>query len=283
MPASPLRASAIVIGDEILGGYVRDTNSGWLASRLQQHGVPLERVVTVPDDRAAISEALGAELGRARPRVIVTSGGIGTTPDDLTLEAVARHVGVELVVEPHIDAHITALLERIAARGIAVDGAHEVAMRKMALVPAGTYLLGGSADGMAPGVALDVDGGCGADTGATLVLLPGIPSEFQRITTAHVEARLLAGRGEPTHVVELTHPYPESAINGVLQQVTAAYPDVHVGSYPGYECTIRLKGPQPRVEDAAALVREAIARLHATPGAEAMRTAWQRHWAPGAG
>ncbi len=84
-----LEASVVVIGDEILSGYVHDANSGWLAERLRVHGVPLTRVSVVPDEHEAIDEALQAELARSRPRLIITSGGIGSTPDDLTYEAVA--------------------------------------------------------------------------------------------------------------------------------------------------------------------------------------------------
>jgi molybdenum cofactor synthesis domain-containing protein len=277
MPSTTaLRASAIVIGDEILGGFVQDTNSGWLAQRLQAHGIPLDRVTTVPDDADAVGEALAEELARSLPRVIVTSGGIGSTPDDRTMEAVALHLGRDLVTEPTLEARIRALVERNAPL---LDDAHAAALGKMALVPAGSYLLGGTA-GVAPGVAVDVDGGSRAG-GATVVVLPGIPSEFRRITTTSVEPALLSGRGTPQHVVEITHPYPESSLSQVLHRLVREYPDVHVGSYPGMECTVRLKGAAGRVEEAAALVRVAVADLAAAPDSEDVRRAWQDHWAPG--
>ncbi len=81
-----LRASVVVIGGELLGGYVRDRKAGSQArcapgdQRLRDAAVPLDRVVTVPDDRAAIAEALALELGRPRPRLVLTSGGVGPTP-----------------------------------------------------------------------------------------------------------------------------------------------------------------------------------------------------------
>ena len=272
----PLRASAIVIGDEILAGFVQDTNSGWLAQRLQAHGVPLERVTTVPDAFGAIDEALVTELARARPRLVVTSGGIGSTPDDLTMAAIARHLGIGLVVEPSLDERITAAVQRSAQRGAPVAPEHEEAMRTMALVPDGAYLLGGT-PGIAAGVAVDVDGGSRAG-GATIVVLPGIPSEFRRITTTSVEPELLDGRGRPEHVVELAHPYPESMLNPVLERLVTDYPDVHVGSYPGVECTVRLRGAADRVEAAARVVRAAVADLAEARGSEELRRSWQAHW-----
>jgi molybdenum cofactor synthesis domain-containing protein len=199
-------ASVLVIGDEILGGFVQDTNSHWLAGRLQALGVPLERVSTVPDTMAAIDEALRLELDRPRPRLIMTSGGIGSTPDDLTMEAVAATLGTPTEVDADIDGRITRALEWTAAQGVAVTDDHERAMRRMARVPQGAYLLPG-AQGVAPGIAVDVDGGLRAG-GATIVILPGIPSELKRIFDDGVVPDLLAGIGHPQHVVELTHPYP---------------------------------------------------------------------------
>jgi nicotinamide-nucleotide amidase len=273
-----LRASIVVIGDEILGGFVADTNSGWIAAQLQRLGVPLDRVVTVPDGRDAIAEALRGELARVRPRVVFTSGGIGSTPDDLTLEAVAATLGVRLVVEPEIEARITRALEWTAAQGVTVSDEHARSMRKMARVPDGAYLLPGAA-GVVPGIALDVDGGSVDAAGATLVVLPGIPGELQRIVRDGVEPALLTGRGDPQHVAELTHPYPESTLNPVLDRLVAHYPDVHLGSYPGRECLIRLKGRRERVEAALGEVRAYVDALRADPASEQLRAAWQSRWA----
>jgi molybdenum cofactor synthesis domain-containing protein len=274
-----LRASIVVIGDEILGGYVQDTNSGWLAGRLQHLGVPLERVSTVPDDLAAIHEALEAELARLRPRLVLTSGGIGSTPDDLTMEAVATYLDRSLVVEPEIDRRISRALEWTAAQGVTLTHDHERAMRKMSLVPDGAYLLDG-ARGVAPGVAVDIDGGCEHDGGATLVILPGVPTELRRIASGSIEPLLLAGRGRPQHVEELTHPYPESVLNEVFNRLVAEFPDVHLGSYPGAECIVRLKGEPERVGAAMGLVREALAALGTDPGAQRLRAAWAERHAP---
>ena len=272
-----LRVSIVVIGDEILGGFVQDTNSHWLAVRLHERGIPLERVVTVPDELDAIREALLTELGRARPRLLLTCGGIGSTPDDLTMEAVARSLDLALERQSDIDDRITVALEWTARQGVDVTPEHERSMRKMAMVPEGAYLLSG-AHGVAPGVALDVDGGCRSEGGATIVILPGVPAELKRIMEHGIEPVLLEGRGQPLHVAELTHPYPESTLNPVLERIVAEYPDVHLGSYPGQQCTIRLKGAKDRVEAAMALVRAHLEQMAADPGTERLREAWQARW-----
>jgi molybdenum cofactor synthesis domain-containing protein len=272
--AAPLlRVSVLVIGDEILSGFVQDTNSGWLAGRLQVLGIPLERIVTLPDDVGAIDEALRTELGRVRPRLVLTSGGIGSTPDDLTMEGVAGHLGVDLVVDARIDGRITRALAWAEEEGGSVSPAQEAAMRRMARVPHGAYLLAGP-DAIAPGVAVDVDGGCAAPGGATIVVLPGVPSLLRQIMRDRIEPQLLAGRGKPQHVAEVTHGYPESVLTPILDELVAAFPDVHVGSYPGRECVIRLKGRQDRVVAAMARVEAALAALEGDPGATALRSAW---------
>lgn len=279
-----LRCSMVVIGDEILEGFVKDTNSGFVAERLHALGVPLDRVVTVPDVQTAIHEALASELGRPRPRVLLTSGGIGSTPDDITMAAVAAHLGQDLVVEPSVDERITQALQWTARQGVVVTTDHERSMRRMALVPAEGYLLPGAA-GVAPGVAVDVDGGSGDAGGATIVVLPGVPSELRRIVRAGVEPTLLAGRGRVQHVVELRHSYPESTLNPVFDRIVVEYPDVHLGSYPGVECVVRLAGDasdDARVDEAAALVRGALDALDHDEGALLMRDRWRARWVEGA-
>jgi nicotinamide-nucleotide amidase len=274
--AASLRASVIVIGDEVLGGFVQDTNSGWIARRLQVHGVALDRVVTVPDEHDAIGEALGAELRRARPRVLFTTGGIGSTPDDLTMEAVARHLDVPVTALPAIEARIDAAIARSSAEGVPLTAEDERSLRRMALAPRGAYLVP-SPDHPSAAVAVDLDGGSRAG-GATVVILPGVPDFVRRSLDEGVEDVLLAGRGSPAHVAELRHPYPESVLNPVLGRLVDEYPDLHVGSYPGRECTIRLKGEVARVEEAMALVRSYLDDVEARPAADRMRERWRRAW-----
>ena len=276
MPTA-IRVSIIVIGDEILGGFVQDTNSGWLAGRLQALGFPLDRIVTVPDTFAAIGEALGTELNRQRPRLLLTSGGIGSTPDDLTFAAVADHLGMGLRVEPTINDRITAALTWTKAQGVEVTADHERSMRKMALVPEAAQIVDG-ATGFLPGVAVHVDGGCREERGASIVVMPGVPSQLERIFDDGVVPTILAGRGEPQHVEELRHPYPESTLNPVLDRLVVEFPDVHLGSYPGHECIVRLKGPRERVVAARQIVQSYLDELAADPGAARLSAAWQERW-----
>ena len=269
------RASMIVIGDEILDGHTQDTNSGWTAGWLAERGVPLDRIVTVPDECAAIGETLEAEMARGHPRLVLTSGGIGSTPDDLTMAAVANHLGMALTAEPTLDARISQWVQRAEQEGMPIPENQQRAMRKMAQVPGGAYLLEG-ARGVTPGVAIDLDGGIGAD-GVTLVILPGVPSELERIVEDGV-AGLLTEVADLPHVAELRHPYPESALSPLFAELVDDHPDVKVGSYPGKECVVRMKGPEAAVTAAMRRVRERLAVLDDDAVAQRMRERWQARW-----
>lgn len=270
------RASIVVIGDEILDGHTQDTNSGWMARRLASAGVPVDRVVTVPDDPAAIGEALGAELRRSRPRLLLTSGGIGSTPDDLTMSAVAAHLGVGLSAHPILDARIDAWAQQAAADGMAIPEDQLAAMRRMAQVPDGAYLLAGTR-GVTPGVAVDRGGGVEEPSGATIVILPGVPEELTRIVEHGVEP-VLARIGSPVHVREVRHPYPESMLSPLLSELGREHPDVALGSYPGRECLLRLKGPADEVARVEARVRERLEALAGDAVATRLSARWQARW-----
>ena len=271
-----MRASIVVIGDEILEGFVRDSNSGWLAERLRDHAITLDRVVVVPDEVDAIVEALGAELSRQRPRLVFTSGGVGTTPDDRTMAAVAAFLGVDLVSEPALVRMVDGIIARLTERGHRIDEAQRAVLSKLARVPRGARSLAGPDDGP-PGVRIDVDGGVETDDGATVIVLPGVPAQFRDLI-GRLESTLLAGRGAPPHVVELRHSYPESALTPALEALEHQMPDVRIGSYPGAECLLRVQGRPGDVERAVAELEQAIHRLDADPGMQRLSAAWQRGW-----
>lgn len=273
-PASaPLQSSIIVIGDEILGGFVQDTNSCWLATRLRNQGVRLSRIVTVPDDPADIDDALQRELARPRPRLIMTTGGVGSTPDDVTYEAIAASLGRQLEVAPEIAERIDGAVWWTQRQGLDVDAEFVDHMMRMARVPCDSRLLRRSS-GWVPGVRVDVDGGIDRVDGATILILPGVPSELRAIFREVVEPDLLAGRGRPETVAELVHGFPESVLNPCFARLAREYPDVKVGSYPGTPMVVRLRGRPEEVEEAMAELGAYVEGLEADPGGARVREAW---------
>ncbi len=263
----------VVIGDEILGGYVADANSGFFAERLREHGVPLTRVHVVPDGFPDIDEALQAELARSRPRLIVTSGGIGSTPDDITFEAVATSLGREIVEDERIAERLDGIVTWTREQGLDVDERFEWHLKRMARIPAGSTLLQRPGSWV-PAVAIDLDGGCKAD-GATVVILPGVPSEFRQLVGQVLEPRFLADVNQAPTVIELHHHFPESVLNLTFVELQRRFPDVKLGSYPGAPMVVRLTGGVEDVMGAAQLVRDAIEELERSAAGRRLAAAWR--------
>lgn len=263
----------LVIGDELLDGWVTDANSPWLARRLREHGVPLERVHVVGDDAGAIDEALRAELRRQRPRVVFTSGGVGSTPDDITFEAVAASLGREVVTHPELADRMSVIADRTREAGVETDGTFMHHLMRMARVPDGARLLSDPA-AWAPAIAIDVDGGTEDPSGATVVILPGVPAAFRELVDAAVAPAMLEGRNEPPTVAEVTHDLPESVLNAVFVEVMRQHPRVKLGSYPGQPMLVRLTGPSTEVAAAAERIRAGIDAVLATPGGERIAASW---------
>ena len=200
-------AGLIVIGDEILSGRTQDKNIAQVASWLQVQGIRLAEVRVVPDVEARIVEAVNAL--RAAHDYLFTTGGIGPTHDDITVDAVAAALGVPVVIHPEA----RALLERYyATRG----GLNEGRLR-MARVPEGSELIPNRMSG-APGIRR-----------GNLFLMAGVP----HITAGMLDA--LTGQlegGAPLLSETLGGWVPESEVADILRRTEAAFDTCQIGSYP---------------------------------------------------
>ena len=156
------RAAVVAVGDELIEGRYPDTNSGEIAQALLELGIDVDRFEVVGDDRRLLAETL-ARLG-AGYGIVVASGGIGPTLDDVTREAAADAAEVGLEVDPGV---LSGLRERWTARG----GEMPQANARQALFPSGAQIMP-NACGTAPGFRVWVQGG-------TLAVLPGPPAEMR--------------------------------------------------------------------------------------------------------
>ena len=182
------RAGILVTGTEVLTGRVTDRNGPWIADRLLELGVELAHI-TICGDRPDDIEAQLRFLSAEGVDLIVTSGGLGPTADDLTVATVARFCGLDLVVDQAMEAKIAAIVGTWMARFTDVDvEAVRTANRKQATVPDGATVL--DPVGTAPGVVVGVD--------PTVVVLPGPPKELQGMWAAAIGTdavqRAIAGR-----------------------------------------------------------------------------------------
>jgi FAD synthetase len=208
-----LSASLVVIGNEILSGKVTDTNTPFLARQMRDLGVSLERVVVIPDDVVQIA-AVVREFSR-RFDVVFTSGGVGPTHDDITMEGVAAAFGRPLV--EHAD--LRAAIEKYV--GNRVNAAH----LKMAQIPEGSELL--IDDKLAfPTVVVE-----------NVYILPGIPELFE----AKIVSLRDRFRTRPYFLRQVLVRDNETLIAEFLNATLALFPELMLGSYP------KLSDPNYRV------------------------------------
>jgi nicotinamide-nucleotide amidase len=175
-----VRAGIVVTGTEVLSGRVADRNGPWLAERLLELGVELAYVTIVGDRPADMERALGFMAGEGLD-VILTSGGLGPTADDLTAEVVGRFQGRALELDVGLEARIAEIVRPLAERWPDLDReAMAAGTRKQAMVPRGAIVL--EPVGTAPGLVVppgEQPGGASAGRGPTVVVLPGPPRELQ--------------------------------------------------------------------------------------------------------
>ncbi len=175
------RAGVVVTGTEVLTGRVADRNGPWLAERLRERGVDLAHTIIVGDRPQDLTDAL-QWLSDAGIDLIVTSGGLGPTEDDLTAAVVAEFQGRPVSLDAALEERIWAILERLGARYPDIDReAVRRSNRKQALVPEGATVL--EPVGTAPGLVVPPTG----LGGPTVVVLPGPPRELQPMWRVAVE------------------------------------------------------------------------------------------------
>lgn len=216
----------IAVGDELLDGHTADTNSCWLADQLRMTPFPCRRMAVIADDEAAIVAELRAAAAGPAARVFCC-GGLGPTPDDVTLAAVARTFRVELREHPAALAHIQAVVVRMHAAGWVTSPEVNPGNRKMALVPKGAVVLR-NRTGMAPPLALPLEGG----PDRWLIVLPGIPRELRTVVLEEVLPAYCAGAAALAAEEVTYRGIGESSFYPVLRELAKAYPDVRFGSYP---------------------------------------------------
>ena len=205
MPAR--NAAALIIGNEILSGKVEEANVGVLARMLRGLGISFDRIVTVPDDIDIIAREIRA-LSDAHSWVF-TSGGVGPTHDDVTVEAAAKAFGRKVISEPSMEAMLRAHYKDKCTPG----------HLRMALIPEGAHLET-TAEVRWPTIRIE-----------NTWLLPGIPEVF-RMKLPVVVARIATPEDRPfVSRAVFTH-MDEGDLKPLLDAVVAAYPDVEVGSYP---------------------------------------------------
>lgn len=221
--SEPVIVELFIIGNEILIGDIQDTNTHWLCKEINSLGGHVARVTLLRDVAGIIAAETQAALERGA-QVIITSGGLGPTADDLTLAAVARGVGLEVRLHDQALRMVRERYDELAAQGVLAQGGLNPAREKMAWLPAGAVPLHNPV-GTAPGVLLR--------TGkAAIVSLPGVPSEMKGIFATSLQPFLhetfRGGIAVMRSITVLSN--DESVMEPVLSRVVNDHPRIYVKS-----------------------------------------------------
>jgi molybdenum cofactor synthesis domain-containing protein len=247
----PQQAGIVLVGNEILSGKVVDANAAYLCRELRGLGVDVRRIAVIPDDVEEIAREVAA-FSRTFD-LVFTSGGVGPTHDDVTIEGVARALGVRVVRHPTL----VAALERYYRERMGPEAVLQEPHLKMAEVPEGAELL---ADGNVRFPTIRM---------GKVYILPGVPEIFRQKFDA-IRDRF---RDEPFHLRQVFVSVAESALAPHLNSLLLAFPTLLLGSYPEFS------NPEYRVKvtlesrDAAYLEGALAALLARLPGGAVVRVA----------
>jgi nicotinamide-nucleotide amidase len=213
MSLRSLRAGILVTGTEVLSGYVTDRNGPWISERLADLGVEVAEISVVGDRRDDLEGSL-RHMRDDGLDLIVTSGGLGPTADDLTAEVVGKFAGRELVLDEEMEEKIAQIIARFARRLRFDPEAVREANRKQAMIPEGATAIDPA--GTAPGLVVPADG-------QLVIVLPGPPRELQDMwprALATEAAQQVLSRAKPYRTMSIRmFGIPESELAKALREI----------------------------------------------------------------
>ena len=221
-----MRCAIITIGDEILIGQVTDTNAVWISQKLNAYGIQVEEMVTVADNAGQITGTLDRYMGHLD--LVIMTGGLGPTSDDITKQTLADYFNSKMVTQPEV-------LERITAYFKEVGRSMLDSNRMQAEVPEDCRVLIND-NGTAPGMWFE-------KKGTILVSMPGVPYEMKGLMEDHVIPELLK-RIDTPHVIHrtvLTQGVPESYLAAMLRGWERDLPDCVKLAYLPRPGIVRLR------------------------------------------
>jgi nicotinamide-nucleotide amidase len=211
---SAARAGIVVTGTEVITGRISDRNGPWISERLGEHGLEVAHILIIADRPSDLDAGLRF-LAAEGCDLIVTSGGLGPTADDLTAEVVAGFAGREMVLDERLEERIAEIVAGFARRLRFDPDAMRAGNRKQAMVPEGATTIDPA--GTAPGLVVSTA------QGPTVVVMPGPPRELhamwpQAVATEEVQAVLARSKPYRTQVLRLFG-IPESEIAKALREI----------------------------------------------------------------
>ncbi len=246
-------AEIVTTGTELLLGQIDDTNATYLARQLRDLGIDIYYRTTVGDNEHRIALVLERALERAD--VVIVTGGLGPTVDDVTREAVARATGRSLILHPYLLSQIEAFFARI---GSTMSDNN----RRQAYLPEGCLPIENPV-GTAPAFIVEMDSG-------SIITLPGVPREMrylmERSVVPYLKERMGIQEVLVTRVLR-TVAVGESRVDAVISDLeTSANPTVGLSAHPG-QTDVRIVAKAPTYEEAEALLAPFEAKIRQRLGA----------------
>lgn len=251
-----MNVEILVIGNEILIGKTQDTNSNWLAKRITRYGHQITRITSIGDELEVISSTLQEILLR-EPDIVITSGGLGPTFDDMTLKGVARALNRELVLDEHAYGAIKKAYEAAFKRGfLKLEGmTHE--REKMAYLPKGSIPLPNTI-GTAPAVKIT--------EGNTIIFcVQGVPMELKATYRNALMPYLSEKKGKFIEKGFVFMGIGESQIAPYVSELEKNYSQLWIKTHPkiGLSVEVELSITAFNVENGEVLIDEVIEQLKA--------------------
>ncbi|MFW9818136.1 MAG: competence/damage-inducible protein A [Candidatus Thorarchaeota archaeon] len=222
----------LIIGNEILIGKTQDTNSNWMAKRITKYGHQVKRITTIGDDLDTISTTLKSLLLR-KSDLIITSGGIGPTFDDMTLEGIAKGLGRDLKLNEKAYNSIKKVYERAYHKGLLKLEGMTKEREKMAYLPTGSTPLPNTV-GTAPGVKII--------EGETIIfILPGVPAELKSMFRNIIKPILKKEKGSFVEKGFKFMGIGESQIAPYITKLEEKYPQLWIKTHPRVGLSVEVE------------------------------------------
>ena len=222
----------LIIGNEILIGKTLDSNSNWMAKRIARYGHRLRRITTVEDELNIISNALQGILKR-KPDIIITSGGLGPTFDDMTLEGIAMGLNRKLGLNKHALSSIKKVYKHAYDKGILKLEGMTKEREKMAYLPQGSTPLPNTI-GTAPGVKISEE-----DT--QIFILPGVPTELKSMFRNIITPILKDKQGRFIEKGFVFSGIGESQIAPYTGDLEKKYPKLWIKTHPKIGLSVEIE------------------------------------------
>ena len=222
----------LMIGNEILIGKTQDTNSNWMAKRITKYGHQVKRIITIGDDLETISSTLKQILQR-KPDIVITSGGIGPTFDDMTLQGIANGLNRNIELDQHAYESIRKAYERAHKKGLLQLEGMTKERRKMAILPKDSIPLPNTV-GTAPGVKI-IEGN------TTIFILPGVPAEMKAMFRNIIMPILKEKQGNFIEMGFLFSGIGESQIAAYTNELEKKYPQLWIKTHPRIGLSVEVE------------------------------------------